>query len=84
MPIYEYICKQCETQFEALVNGTTKPRCPECDSSRLEQQYSSFSVGAPKGKGQFSKSASSSGKKSAGGGCGTCGDPRGPGSCAIN
>jgi putative FmdB family regulatory protein len=80
MPIYEYICKHCETQFEALVTGNTKPHCPECDSLRLEQQYSSFSVGAPKGKGQFSKSASSSRKS----GCGTCGDPRGPGSCAIN
>jgi putative FmdB family regulatory protein len=81
MPIYEYLCKACSAHFEALVTGSSKPHCPECDSSRLEQQYSSFAVGAPKGKGQFSKSAPSSRK---GGGCGSCGDPRGPGSCSMN
>ena len=78
MPIYEYICQDCEMQFEALVTGGGQPHCPECDSARLEQQYSSFAMGSPKGKGQFSKSAPTTRR----GGCGTCGDPRGPGSCS--
>jgi putative FmdB family regulatory protein len=78
MPIYEYVCKECQHQFEALVSGDRKPRCPECESGRLDQQYSAFAVGAAKGKGSFAESAPS------GGGCGTCGDPRGPGSCSMN
>jgi putative FmdB family regulatory protein len=80
MPIYEYVCKKCETQFEAIVSGTKSAQCPSCDGTDLEQQYSSFAVGAPKGKGQFSKSAPSGGR----GACGSCGDPRGPGSCSTN
>jgi putative FmdB family regulatory protein len=78
MPLFEYICKECEAQFEALVTGSSQPHCPKCDSARLEQQYSSFAVGAPKGKGQFAKSAAPARR----GACGTCGDPRGPGSCS--
>ena len=78
MPLYEYICQDCETRFEALVTGASRPHCPECDGAKLEQQYSSFAMGAPKGKGQFAKSAPPARR----GGCGTCGDPRGPGSCS--
>ena len=79
MPIYEYICQACEKRFEAIVNGSRKAHCPACDSTNLEQQLSAFAVGSPKGKGDFAKSAKA---KSGGGGCGHCGDPRGPGSCA--
>ena len=78
MPIYEYVCKQCEHRFEALVSRAGAARCPQCESKRLEQQYSAFAVGAAKGKGRFAKSAPS------GGACGGCGDPRGPGSCSMN
>jgi putative FmdB family regulatory protein len=84
MPIYEYICKECEKRFEAIVNGGKKAHCPACDSTKLEQQFSAFAVGAAKGKGDFAKSAGSSSRKSPGGGCGSCGDPRGPGSCSMN
>lgn len=80
MPLYEYACKQCEHEFEAFVTRSTRPRCPKCDSAKLEQRYSSFAVGAPAGKGRFSKGASTR----SGGGCGSCGDPRGPGSCSMN
>jgi len=51
MPIFEYVCKKCEYQFEALVYGKQKAACPKCHGGQL--------VGA----------------------CGSCGDPRGPGSC---
>ena len=81
MPIFEYVCKQCEHSFEAIVNGGTKPLCPKCSSKKLEQQLSAFAVGAPKGKGRFAKSASA-GHSHSGGACGSCGDPRGPGSCS--
>jgi len=75
MPIFEYVCKDCGKDFEALVSGEKKPHCPECDSAKLEQQYSAFAVGTTAGKGRFGKSATRQN--------GTCGDPRGPGSCAT-
>jgi putative FmdB family regulatory protein len=40
MPLYEYHCTSCSTDFELLVRGHEKPHCPECDSSRLEKLLS--------------------------------------------
>ena len=81
MPIFEYVCQDCENRFEVLVNGgSVKPHCPSCDGRKLEQQYSAFAVGTTPGKGRFGKSASAGSVPR--GGCGTCGDPRGPGSCS--
>ncbi len=76
MPIFEYICKECGRHFEVLVMGSRKAECPSCRSAKLEQQLSPFAVGP-------SKSASSS-SRPAPGPCGSCGDPRGPGSCSMN
>jgi putative FmdB family regulatory protein len=75
MPIFEYVCKECEHEFEALVYGTEKPECPKCHSKKLTAQLSVFAVAA--------KGASSSPSANPVGGCGTCGDPRGPGSCSL-
>ena len=72
MPIFEYVCKECDHQFEALVYGKEKAECPKCQSSNLAPQLSVFAV-SPRG---------SSAAPSAGGACGSCGDPRGPGSCS--
>jgi putative FmdB family regulatory protein len=74
MPIFEYICQQCDHRFEAIVMGNKKAACPKCESKRLSQQLSSFAVGGEK----------SSHTMSTGGPCGACGDPRGPGSCSMN
>ena len=30
MPIFEYVCKECDHQFEALVYGKQKAECPKC------------------------------------------------------
>jgi putative FmdB family regulatory protein len=40
MPIYEYTCRACGNQFEALVRGTTTPACPDCKSEDLERLLS--------------------------------------------
>ena len=40
MPLYEYTCTSCESEFELLVRGGEKPRCPECDSPKLEKRLS--------------------------------------------
>lgn len=77
MPLYEYVCRKCEHQFEALVSGDRAAACPKCESTKLEQMFSSFAVGVTKGRGRFNKSSASDG-------CGSCGDPRGPGSCSSH
>ena len=48
MPIFEYICKDCRKRFEALVYGGQQPKCPLCQSANLDQQISTFAVGAAK------------------------------------
>ena len=40
MPIFEYQCRQCRGEFELLIRGEEKPRCPTCGSARLEKQLS--------------------------------------------
>ena len=75
MPIFEYICKDCQHEFEALVFGKQRAECPKCQSKKLEPQLSVFAVSA--------KSASSAGPAMSAGPCGSCGDPRGPGSCSM-
>ena len=73
MPIYEYTCKDCSHEFEALVYGREKAECPKCHSKRLAPQLSVFAVAGKSG----------SGSDTASGACGSCGDPRGPGACSL-
>lgn len=49
MPLYEYVCKQCNRRSEVLVRSSTvKPACPHCGSRKLQRQFSTFSAhGAP-------------------------------------
>jgi putative FmdB family regulatory protein len=75
MPIFEYICRKCNHQFEALIYGDQKAECPKCHARKLAPQLSVFAVST--------KSPSSSNARPAGP-CGSCGDPRGPGSCSMN
>jgi putative FmdB family regulatory protein len=74
MPIFEYICRDCDRHFETLVTADRQPVCPGCQSQSLEKQFSVFAV----------SSSSSSGVSAGAGACGTCGDPRGPGACNLN
>ncbi len=76
MPIFEYVCKQCDHRFELIVNGATAVACPACASRRLEKQLSVFATSVkrqPAGRADVPA-----------GPCGTCGDPRGPGACSMN
>jgi putative FmdB family regulatory protein len=75
MPIFEYLCKKCGHEFEALVYGEQKASCPKCHTKKLAPQLSVFAVSA--------KGSSSGASASMGGACGSCGDPRGPGSCSM-
>jgi putative FmdB family regulatory protein len=40
MPIYEYACRGCSHQFEALVRTNDTPACPKCKSADLERLLS--------------------------------------------
>jgi len=87
MPIFEYRCRKCGRRFEAIVRNGAAPQCPSCGGARLEKLLSTFAV-AGGGEGGAHGSAwegGSAGRTDASfGGCGTCGDPRGPGSCSLD
>ena len=100
MPLYEYTCRKCSKRFEALVFGSEKAACPKCHGSDLEKMFSTFAAhGTEKGGDSFGSDFGGGDlgggdfggddggdldASGAGGGCGSCGDPRGPGSCAVN
>jgi putative FmdB family regulatory protein len=72
VPIYEYVCMECESHFEELVRpidgGEERVSCPDCSTSNVVKQFSSFAVhGVTK--------AASGGPSRGGGGCcgGSCG-----------
>ena len=73
MPIFEYACKECAAEFDALIQGSATVACPSCESAELEKKLSSFAVA--------SRAAS---EREPIGPCGTCGDPRGAGACALD
>ena len=64
MPLFDFICRACGKEFEALVMGSSKPHCPECQSGELQKQMSVFA--------HRSGSDSSSSSGSSGSGCASC------------
>lgn len=40
MPIYEYTCKDCGSDFELLIRGDEKPVCPSCGKKHLTKSLS--------------------------------------------
>jgi putative FmdB family regulatory protein len=73
MPIYEYICDDCETAFERIVlNKNQEIACPKCTGKNNTIQLSVFS--ALNGNGNGASAASSAQAPSegscCGGGCG--------------
>jgi putative FmdB family regulatory protein len=44
MPIYEYVCMECESHFEELVRGSEQVHCPDCEATNVSKQFSSFAV----------------------------------------
>jgi putative FmdB family regulatory protein len=74
MPMYDYTCGACGHRFEAIVSRSTMNdvRCPECGAAETTRSpLSAFAVGSGR-------------KEAAPVGCGRCGDPRGPGACALD
>jgi putative FmdB family regulatory protein len=76
MPLFEYACKECDHEFEALVRSTETPECPSCHGTTLQRRQSVFAARTAAGASTVSEVPM--------GGCGRCGDPRGPGACSMN
>lgn len=72
MPIYEYICDECKTQFEKIViNKQQEISCPKCASKKATIQLSVFATanGSSNSSPGFSGSGGGGGS-CCGGGCG--------------
>jgi putative FmdB family regulatory protein len=70
MPIYEYVCEDCQTQFEKIViNKQQEIACPKCASKKATIQLSVFATAGASGSSSSGSSGSSSGG-CCGGGCG--------------
>ena len=67
MPIYEYVCMECESHFEELVRGEQVVACPDCSATNVSRQFSTFAVHGTSKQPSFSGGG--------GGGCcgGSCG-----------
>ncbi|MCH2181972.1 MAG: zinc ribbon domain-containing protein [Mariniblastus sp.] len=51
MPIYEYNCDHCKTDFEFLVRGNQQPECPDCQGQDVQKLLSV--AAAPKSSGSL-------------------------------
>jgi putative FmdB family regulatory protein len=43
MPVYEFVCRDCQKPFETVrpvSEVNTTPACPACGSSRVDRTYS--------------------------------------------
>ena len=40
MPIFEYDCEKCGSEFELLVRHDQPPVCPNCGTNRLLKRFS--------------------------------------------
>jgi putative FmdB family regulatory protein len=72
MPLFEYVCRECNAAFEKIVpSSRVSVRCDRCDSAEVEKQLSVFAVGGPSGEAM-----------PADGSCGRCGAAE-PGMCQM-
>ncbi len=79
MPVYEYRCQSCKSDFELLelAGREVKKACPACGSQDILQKFSVFSARESSGPSPFG------GGNNGGpaGDCGRCGGM--PGSCSM-
>jgi len=63
MPIYEYTCTDCNSQFEKFVrtmSSTVEVKCPTCGGTHVKKGWSIFGTGGTDGSlAGFSSAAAS-------------------------
>jgi len=81
MPLYEYVCRDCDAAFEKLVRRFDEDvACPGCAGGSVEKQLSTFAVqSAGSGSALDRREAGACGDPSAGCGAGACGG----GACGL-
>ncbi|MGQ9630081.1 MAG: FmdB family zinc ribbon protein [bacterium] len=42
MPIYEFLCEDCKSEFETLCFGSESVRCPMCQGENVVKLISTF------------------------------------------
>lgn len=47
MPLFDFLCKDCQTTSELLIHSSGTPVCPKCGSEAMEKQLALI---APSGK----------------------------------
>jgi len=68
MPIYEFVCMQCESHFEELVRMDEQADCPDCGSANVRKQLSVFATAGGTGP----QPSFGGGGGCCGGSCGSC------------
>ena len=73
MPLFEYVCIDCDAEFEKIVpTSKTKVKCTKCSSARVDKKLSVFAVAGGGTEANFDAP-----------GCGTCGADQ-PGMCGMS
>ena len=69
MPIFEFVCRDCEQNFEDLVFGTKLDGvlCPVCGSDRVRKKISTFAAKVGGDSASISLGSSSAASCSTGG-----------------
>ncbi|MEM5317645.1 zinc ribbon domain-containing protein [Paraburkholderia sp. JHI869] len=44
MPLYDYVCRNCNFRFETLVRTNSLASCPRCSSNAMDKQVSAPSA----------------------------------------
>ncbi len=83
MPIYDFLCRDCESRFDDLVSAgaVDTVSCDQCGSADVVRQYAPFAVHAGGGGGDAmpiggcmpGPAGAGGGGGCCGGGCGGCG-----------
>jgi putative FmdB family regulatory protein len=71
MPIYEYICEDCQNEFEKIViNRQEEIACPKCAGKKNKIQLSVFATANGSGSSKGPSFSGGGGSGCCGGGCG--------------
>ena len=57
MPIFDFICTDCQHHFEVLVRGSAVPVCPSCSSAAIEKQMTLPAIKTSSTHGQAMQAA---------------------------
>lgn len=69
MPLFTFVCKDCETSSEVLVHNGKAAACPSCGSKKMAKQLSHFAA-VSSSAGADMPAACDMGNMCCGGGCG--------------